>query len=179
MHKTTGIKVIGLSNPKYEPNWVVSVEARLDTGATRSSIDEGFLSLLRLEEMVNEDAIKVRSANGTQRRDTVVLVVIDDDDELELEVSITNREHMAFPVILGRDYLGGLRMNIADAARFIADGMTMKIELSESVDKKIDDIREEVKAITKDAVDKIDRRWYITQVLLGLGLLGNAIAMLL
>ena len=70
-------------------------------------------------------------------------------------------------------------MNIADAARFIADGMTMKIELSESVDKKIDDIREEVKAITKDAVDKIDRRWYITQVLLGLGLLGNAIAMLL
>ena len=106
MHKTTGIKVIGLTNPKYEPNWVVSVEARLDTGATRSSIDEGFLSLLRLEEMVNEDAIKVRSANGTQRRDTVVLVVIDDDEELELEVSITNREHMAYPVILGRDYLG-------------------------------------------------------------------------
>lgn len=70
-------------------------------------------------------------------------------------------------------------MNIADAARFIADGMTMKIELSESVDKKIDDIREEVKAITKDAIDKIDRRWYITQVLLGMGLVGNAIAMLL
>lgn len=70
-------------------------------------------------------------------------------------------------------------MNIADAARFIADGMTMKIELSESVDKKIDDIREEVKALTKDAVDKIDRRWYITQVLLGIGLVGNAIAMLL
>jgi len=55
----------------------------------------------------------------------------------------------------------------------------MKIELSENVDKKIDDIREELKAITKDAVDKIDRRWYITQVLLGLGLIGNAIAMLL
>lgn len=70
-------------------------------------------------------------------------------------------------------------MNMADAARFIAEGMTMKIELSENVDKKIDDIREEVKAITKDAVDKIDRRWYITQVLLGLGLLGNAIAMVL
>ena len=29
--------------------------------------------LLRLEEMVNEDAIKVKSANGTQLRDTVVL----------------------------------------------------------------------------------------------------------
>ncbi len=69
-------------------------------------------------------------------------------------------------------------MNIADAARFIADGMVMKIELSDSVDKKIDDIRAEVKEITKEAIDKIDRRWYITQVLIALGLVGNAIAML-
>ena len=70
-------------------------------------------------------------------------------------------------------------MNIADAARFIADGMTMKIELSENVDKKIDAIREEVKEMVNDSMNKIDRRWYITQVLLGIGLIGNAIAMLL
>ena len=56
--------------------------------------------------------------------------------------------------------------------------MVMKIELSDNVDKKIDDIRAEVKEITKEAIDKIDRRWYITQVLIGLGLVGNAIAML-
>lgn len=70
-------------------------------------------------------------------------------------------------------------MNIADAARFIADGMVMKIELSDNVDKKIDDIRAEVKEITKEAIDKIDRRWYITQVLIALGLVGNAIAMVI
>ncbi|MBK37956.1 MAG: hypothetical protein CMB45_03085 [Euryarchaeota archaeon] len=70
-------------------------------------------------------------------------------------------------------------MNIADAARFIADGMTMKIELSENVDKKIDDIREEVKEMVNNSMNKIDRRWYITQVLLGIGLVGNAIAMML
>ena len=106
MQKTTGTKVIGLTNPYNEPNWVVNVEARLDTGATRSSIDEGFVSLLRLDELVNEDAIKVKSANGSQRRDTVVLVIIEEDEEIELEVSITNRGHMGYPVILGRDYLG-------------------------------------------------------------------------
>jgi|TARA_B100001094_G_scaffold266663_1_gene269632 hypothetical protein len=106
MQKTTGTKVIGLTNPYNEPNWVVNVEARLDTGATRSSIDEGFVSLLRLDELVNEDAIKVRSANGSQKRDTVVLVIIEEDEEIELEVSITNRGHMGYPVILGRDYLG-------------------------------------------------------------------------
>ena len=70
-------------------------------------------------------------------------------------------------------------MNIADAARFIADGMTMKIELSDNVDKKIDAIREEVKEMVNSSMNKIDRRWYITQVLLGIGLVGNAIAMML
>ena len=57
--------------------------------------------------------------------------------------------------------------------------MTMKIELSENVDKKIDAIREEVKEMVNNSMNKIDRRWYITQVLLGIGLVGNAIAMML
>jgi len=70
-------------------------------------------------------------------------------------------------------------MNIADAARFITEGMNMKIELSDDVDKKIDDIRAEVKEMVTNSMDKIDRRWYITQVLLGIGLIGNAIAMML
>ena len=41
------------------------------------------------------------------------------------------------------------------------------------------DNREEVKEITKEAIDKIDRRWYITQVLIALGLVGNAIAIVI
>ena len=106
MQKTTGTKVIGLTNPYNEPNWVVNVEACLDTVSVRSSIYEVVVSLLRLDELVNEDAIKVRSANGSQRRDTVVLVIIEEDEEIELEVSITNRGHMGYPVILGSDYLG-------------------------------------------------------------------------
>jgi hypothetical protein len=70
-------------------------------------------------------------------------------------------------------------MNMADAARFIAEGMTMKVELSDSVNEKIDLIREEVKQMTKETVDKIDRRWYITQVLIAVGLIGNALTLLL
>jgi hypothetical protein len=106
MHKTTGTKLVGLTNPDGEPSWVVNVEARLDTGASRSSIDEGFLALLRLDDFIVEDAIKVKSANGVTRRDTVVLVIIEGEDEVELEVSIADRAHMAYPLILGRDYLG-------------------------------------------------------------------------
>ena len=106
MKKTVGTKLVGLTNPDSEPSWVVTVEARLDTGASRSSIDEGFLALLRLDDHVVEDAIKVKSANGVTRRDTVVLVIIEGEEEVELEVSIADRAHMAYPVILGRDYLG-------------------------------------------------------------------------
>ena len=106
MHKTTGTKLVGLTNPDSEPSWVVTVEARLDTGASRSSIDEGFLALLRLDDFIVEDAIKVKSANGVTRRDTVVLVIIEGEEEVELEVSIADRAHMGYPVILGRDYLG-------------------------------------------------------------------------
>ena len=106
MHKTTGTKLVGLTNPDSEPSWVVTVEARLDTGASRSSIDEGFLALLRLDDFIVEDAIKVKSANGVTRRDTVVLVIIEGEEEVELEVSIADRAHMGYPLILGRDYLG-------------------------------------------------------------------------
>tara|TARA_B100001778_G_C18589378_1_gene631502 strand:- start:1090 stop:1308 length:219 start_codon:yes stop_codon:yes gene_type:complete len=72
-------------------------------------------------------------------------------------------------------------MNIADIAGIVASGVPVKmeVELSEKVDKKIDAIRAEVKEMVNESMNKIDRRWYITQVLLGVGLVGNAIAMLL
>ena len=72
-------------------------------------------------------------------------------------------------------------MNIADIAGIVASGVPVKmvVELADSVNEKIDAIRAEVKEMTDDAVKKIDHRWLVTQVLLGIGLIGNAIAMLL
>jgi hypothetical protein len=72
-------------------------------------------------------------------------------------------------------------MNIADIAGIVASGVPVKmeVELADSVNEKIDAIRAEVKEMTDDAVKKIDHRWFVTQVLLGIGLIGNAIAMLL
>ncbi len=72
-------------------------------------------------------------------------------------------------------------MRIAEIPGIVASGVPVKmeVELSEKVDKKIDAIRAEVKEMVNESMNKIDRRWYITQVLLGVGLVGNAIAMLL
>jgi|TARA_B100001094_G_C17889920_1_gene651172 hypothetical protein len=72
-------------------------------------------------------------------------------------------------------------MNIADIAGIVASGVPVKmeVELSDKLDEKIDIIRAEVKEISDKAVEKIDYRWKVTQILIGIGLLGNLLAVLL
>jgi hypothetical protein len=68
-------------------------------------------------------------------------------------------------------------MNIADIAGMVAGGVPVKmvVELSDKLDEKIDLIRTEVKEMTDKAVEKIDYRWKVTQILIGIGLLGNLV----
>jgi len=57
-------------------------------------------------------------------------------------------------------------------------GIPSKLELGESVEKKIDTLTEELKKATDKAVEKIDHRWKITQALLVAGMVGNAIVLM-
>jgi hypothetical protein len=68
-------------------------------------------------------------------------------------------------------------MNIADIAGMVAGGVPVKmvVELSDKLDEKIDLIRAEVKEMTDKAVEKMLYRWKVTQVLIGIGLLGNLV----
>jgi hypothetical protein len=72
-------------------------------------------------------------------------------------------------------------MNIADIAGIVASGVPVKmeVELSDKLDEKLDIIRAEVKEISDKAVEKIDYRWKVTQILIGVGLLGNLVVLLL
>jgi hypothetical protein len=72
-------------------------------------------------------------------------------------------------------------MNIADIAGIVASGVPVKmvVELSDNLDEKLDLIRAEVKEMTDKAVEKIDYRWKVTQILIGIGLLGNLLVVLL
>jgi hypothetical protein len=72
-------------------------------------------------------------------------------------------------------------MNIADIAGIVASGVPVKmeVELSDKLDEKIDIIRAEVKEMTDKAVEKIDYRWKVTQILICAGLLGNLVVVLL
>ena len=72
-------------------------------------------------------------------------------------------------------------MNLADIAGVVAGGVPVKmvVELSDNLDEKLDLIRAEVKEMTDKAVEKIDYRWKVTQILIGVGLLGNLVVVLL
>ena len=85
-------------------SWCVDIEARLDSGAARTSIDRGFADLLGLDL---EGSVKVRNANGSQKRDLVWIEVEDETGAIiELEASLADRSDMSYPAILGRDYMG-------------------------------------------------------------------------
>ena len=65
-------------------------------------------------------------------------------------------------------------MNMLEMAQTIA-GMTLKIELAESTEAKIDEVVKELREVTDKAVEKLDYRWKVTQLLIVIGLLGNLI----
>jgi hypothetical protein len=85
-----------------KPQWYVDVEARLDTGATRTSIDEGLADFLRLKE---SGEVATRSASGRGMRELARLKMEYKNYEYTLDVCLKNREGMNYPMILGRDVL--------------------------------------------------------------------------
>lgn len=99
---SVGTKDVEISRVSGLPTWGVSVTARLDSGAARSSIDQGFLKLLKLQR---EGEVTVRNSNGREVRDTVMILVDDGEHLVELEVSLADRKRLTYPMILGRDYL--------------------------------------------------------------------------
>ena len=95
---TAEIKVVGQN---HKP-WFFTLEAMIDTGAKRSSIDTKLAELLALEEV---GEIKVSNAMGKQARPVVKIKLFHNGEPYELEVSITDRSQLSYPMILGRDFL--------------------------------------------------------------------------
>lgn len=100
-----GTKDIEVSRVDGKPSWGVHLTARLDSGASRSSIDYGVADLFRLKPT---GEVTVRNANGKEVRDIVLLLVDDGEETVELEVSVADRSGLTYPMILGRDYLEDL-----------------------------------------------------------------------
>tara|TARA_R110002124_G_scaffold48026_1_gene142152 strand:- start:24701 stop:25135 length:435 start_codon:yes stop_codon:yes gene_type:complete len=127
--KKKGKKIIGRLEFVDLPKWnIKQIEAKIDTGAYSSSLHchniEEFLkdgenwvrfNLLdpdhtsyndRLFSLQVHDSREVKSSNGqTELRVFVKTKICFFDDEYRIELSLTNRSEMKYPLLIGRKFL--------------------------------------------------------------------------
>ncbi len=84
-------------------NWVITAEGRVDSGASMSSIDSGFVDVLRLEP---HSSVTVNSASGKKKRDIATIGFYWDNEYYEMDFNIADRGTLPTPILLGRDWLG-------------------------------------------------------------------------
>ena len=80
-----------------------SLFARVDTGATRSSIASSLVEELKLGPVIREKIVK--SAAGVTKRPIIKVRVKINDLELDSEFTVADRSHMTYKVLLGQNIL--------------------------------------------------------------------------
>lgn len=90
------------------PKGKETLRAKIDTGADLSSIDTETANQLGLLEPANVvERRSFKSGLGRQHRDMVKLQMIMRGRKMDTIVSVTDRSHMAFKMIVGRHNLQG------------------------------------------------------------------------
>jgi len=77
--------------------------AKIDTGASRSSIDTRIASELKLGPIVKTRLIK--SANGSSLRPVIEAKIRIDGQTLDTQFTLANRKHMKYKVLIGLNTL--------------------------------------------------------------------------
>ncbi len=77
--------------------------ARIDTGATNSSIDLKLASKLKLGPVIQSKLIK--SANGTRLRPVIESEVEICGHRIKTKFTLADRSHMRYPVLIGQNIL--------------------------------------------------------------------------
>ena len=77
--------------------------ARVDTGATSSSIDYSLAGELQLGPVISSKI--VRSASGIKKRPTIRVKITLKGIDIEEEFTLADRSHMTYKVLLGQNVL--------------------------------------------------------------------------
>lgn len=81
----------------------IELTARIDTGATSSSIGKHLAEELELGPVIQTKVVK--SASGIKQRPIVKATIIIKGKEIEEEVTIADRSHMTYRVLIGQNIL--------------------------------------------------------------------------
>ncbi len=85
------------------PNGSENVVARIDSGATASSIDLDLSTKLGLGPITRTKIVK--SASGVERRPIIIVTVNIGSQDIEGEFTLADRNHMTYPVLIGQNVL--------------------------------------------------------------------------
>jgi hypothetical protein len=87
----------------FGPNGDSKIIARIDSGATASSIDFKLSAKLALGPITRTKIVK--SASGVKRRPIIIVKVNIGGKEIEEEFTLADRNHMSYPVLIGQNIL--------------------------------------------------------------------------
>lgn len=80
------------------------ISAKIDTGATKSSINISLAKKLGLTKDIWEIK-KINSANGEEYRPVIKSKIKIKNKKLPIKFTLTNRSNLKYPVLIGRDIL--------------------------------------------------------------------------
>lgn len=81
----------------------INVIARIDTGATSSSIDINLAELLSLGPILTSKVVK--SASGIEKRPIVKIEIILKNLKIKEEFTIADRGHLTYKILIGQNIL--------------------------------------------------------------------------
>lgn len=99
LHVIEKVQLIGRNGKRK------TVNAKIDTGAYRTSIDSSLLAELELTPL--PDTVRIESGTGIQTRQLTTLSLKIRGTTRDSVATFTDRSHMRFPVIIGRRDLHG------------------------------------------------------------------------
>lgn len=97
--------IIGMIEEIEVTNGSVSerLQARIDTGATKSSIDYKLASELKLGPVIESKLVK--SAHGSKLRPIIEATIVMRGKELREKFTLADRDHMKYKVLIGQNIL--------------------------------------------------------------------------
>jgi hypothetical protein len=94
---TEEVTILGLNGNEEK------VVARIDTGATASSLDLALAEKLDLDHSTRTKIVK--SASGIKKRPIITIKVKIHGQEIETYFTLADRSHMTYPVLIGQNIL--------------------------------------------------------------------------
>jgi len=100
-----GKVVIGLAEnvSVHHPKGNKSVIAKIDTGATKSSIDTNLAAGLRLGPVIKSKLVK--SAHGSKLRPIIEATIELAGKKIKSEFTLADRAHMKYRILIGQNIL--------------------------------------------------------------------------